>query len=1015
MKLFLNERPRTFVLVSNEHALIVRHPYPTYKKDSHHHLSTLNQSISKSKDSIQSKVIVEFVSADLVDVSKFQDITGTSSFIGLLGFFNMKGNIYLSFISKSTKVASPKVGENIHKIDSVEFFCLNSDEYDHIWDIPDHSSLDLNKIRTEYPAASVRKFLCHGDFFFSNDFDVTSTLQERGFLGVDPVKQVENFKLYADSPYFERFVWNIFLISELIQFRNRLTPFEVEAFDKCGFLITITRGYAKTVNVSLKSEDDALLTLINKQSCIKDGPLFGEWGADDKGAVSNFQELEIIIYTSTFCFSYIILKGNVPIFWETENHFSKGAIIHKGGGKKIIFPRSFETSHHTFKKHMDRLIGQYGDMHLISSIPSDSSNYKSVLGESLSKHLDDFNRRMTKAERFDNIQKDNTNDDPIYTLKCNEIPIKSSTIKKTGYTGSNPYKLISDIIDPMIEFGALFYDLQNNAFIGKQLGVFRITTYDSLSKANFLSKVICQEVIELALNDIGITAPDDLLIKHAKLWQECDEFINKNIVSFISYSTKLKGSSATSSKKNFKSKVSKKYLNSVLDPKLNETALLKLLGRLQDQTVVTVHNPIHDYIMKELEANSKQFTSNREIKLFSLTFNINGTTFKGDIKDWLFPEEYRSEKSYDLVLIGIQEIIELSASKMVNIDSENKRFWENHIKWHLNEFNPEGIKYLSLWSGQLGGLSLFIFVKQTEISKITQVESSFRKTGFGGVGANKGGIAVRFDYENTQICFVSSHLAAGLSNVDERHHDYKVISKGVKFSRNRRIKDHDIVVWLGDLNFRINLPNEQAKLLIEQKNFSKLFEYDQLNAQMANGESFPFFDEPEIKFPPTYKFDKNTKTYDTSEKQRIPAWTDRILYKSRNHLIKPMFYNCVEDIIFSDHRPVIGQFNLIINIENEIIKKNMRTELYDNYVKKFGKINDLFINNNNLSYIFEYDKNVLPPPSSDANKWWLAGGRTAKITIPELNKQGMIVNPDYPINPFVQTDQPEFIQRSSAQ
>ncbi|KAF4685354.1 inositol [Perkinsus olseni] len=38
--------------------------------------------------------------------------------------------------------------------------------------------------------------------------------------------------------------------------------------------------------------------------------------------------------------------------------------------------------------------------------------------------------------------------------------------------------------------------------------------------------------------------------------------------------------------------------------------------------------------------------------------------------------------------------------------------------------------------------------------------------------------------------------------------------------------------------------------------------------------------ESPIFFPPTYKFDMGTNVYDTSDKQRIPSWTDRILWRS---------------------------------------------------------------------------------------------------------------------------------------
>ena len=57
------------------------------------------------------------------------------------------------------------------------------------------------------------------------------------------------------------------------------------------------------------------------------------------------------------------------------------------------------------------------------------------------------------------------------------------------------------------------------------------------------------------------------------------------------------------------------------------------------------------------------------------------------------------------------------------------------------------------------------------------------KTGLGGVSANKGGIAVSFKFSDTTICFVSAHLAAGLSNIEERHQNYKALLRGSSFRK----------------------------------------------------------------------------------------------------------------------------------------------------------------------------------------------------------------------------------------
>ena len=68
------------------------------------------------------------------------------------------------------------------------------------------------------------------------------------------------------------------------------------------------------------------------------------------------------------------------------------------------------------------------------------------------------------------------------------------------------------------------------------------------------------------------------------------------------------------------------------------------------------------------------------------------------------------------------------------------------------------------------------------------------------------------------------------------------------------------------------------------------------------------FQEGEIDFMPTYKFDKDTQIYDTSSKNRVPSWTDRILFKSKSESVKLLEYFSVPSITFSDHKPVFAVF-----------------------------------------------------------------------------------------------------------
>ena len=980
MRLYLNEKPRTFVITTSTHALVIRHPNPTYKHRSlRNFLHGHKHNKDNGKDS--SKVLVEFVLKDFINLSAFRDVTPKNSkLIGFLGLLSLKNKIYLGFITNDDFVASPTADEKIYRILGTEFYCLNNDEYDYLLNRNYESLGHLESERVKYPASSVRKLLSSGAFYYSKQFDITSTIQERGFGRTD-------FRLIADSAYFEQFHWNKFMLGELLEFRNRLTASEQKQIDQSGFLTIIVRGYAKTVNTQIGGEE-AMMTLISKQSCAKEGPLFGDWGCDGNGYVSNYLESEIVLYTDKFCLSYVLIRGNAPMYWELENSFTTKGLL-AANGKKILFPRSFEASQEAFVRHIERIAIQFGDVHIFNELSNKS--YKGVLNASLEEQIKYFVQHREQSALD-------------FRLSYTHLPIPAARVRKLWYTAQNPYDIVATFANSAVNFGALFYENSSNTFIGKQLGVFRINSFDSLNKANFLSKVISQEVIKLAFQDIGIDLERELYTKHAKLWEENDRQITKMVMNYVSYSDKLK-TSTQSHASSVKTHIKKNYLKGVVDTtKPNELALLKLLGRLQDQQAITLHNPLHDYVARELSSRQKEFTSQLQISVFASTFNVNGTVYEGDIDSWIYPTDVK----HDLVFLGLQEIVELKPGQIVNTDLRNKTQWERKILGCLSKRD----KYMTMWSGQLGGLVLLLFVKESQVKYVSNVEFTFKKTGLGGVAANKGGVAVSFKYSDTSMCFVSSHFAAGLSNDEERHHNYKTLVKGMKFTKNRRIPDHDVVLWVGDFNYRINLPNDQVKSLILQKKWGKLLEFDQLNQQMASGESFPFFAEQEILFPPTYKFDNGTKIYDTSEKQRVPAWTDRILYKSRQNAIKPNGYNCVQNIIFSDHRAVYAVFEVTVKIVNYAIKKSISNQLYESYKLKHGELQDIA----SLSFdvgkkIIDYDNDNLPPPSTDKEKWWLKDGKPAKVTISALNSErnDLVINPWHPINPFVRTNEPEFV------
>ncbi|KAI9757098.1 MAG: hypothetical protein M4579_003576 [Chaenotheca gracillima] len=276
-----------------------------------------------------------------------------------------------------------------------------------------------------------------------------------------------------------------------------------------------------------------------------------------------------------------------------------------------------------------------------------------------------------------------------------------------------------------------------------------------------------------------------------------------------------------------------------------------------------------------------------------------------------------------------------------------------------------------------------------------------------GMAGNKGAVAIRMDYENTRICFVTAHLAAGFANYEERNRDFSTISNGLRFQRNRSIADHDTIIWLGDFNYRIGLSDEKVRKFIQMGNLDTLYENDQLNLQMVAGLTFPYYSESRITFLPTYKYNLNSDTYESSEKARIPAWCDRVLRKGDN--LRQINYNSAP-LRFSDHRPVYATFQCTVSIINEHLKEQMSREIYERRRNDVGGATaNTKLDETDDEDLIGYDSIApgLPPASSDRQM-----PVRSRVQPPSPDH---VLNPNRPSNPFTPTEQSDWIRQQQSQ
>ena len=126
----------------------------------------------------------------------------------------------------------------------------------------------------------------------------------------------------------------------------------------------------------------------------------------------------------------------------------------------------------------------------------------------------------------------------------------------------------------------------------------------------------------------------------------------------------------------------------------------------------------------------------------------------------------------------------------------------------------------------------------------------------------------------------------------------------------------------GDLNYRIDHRREAILSSIRAGEFANLLAHDQLLREIKfnRGCRVRGFTEGPITFAPTYKYDPRSNEYDSSEKRRLPAWCDRVLWRTRDaSRVHQLHYRRYEANV-SDHRPISAAFRVTI----KTIKHDLR-------------------------------------------------------------------------------------------
>ena len=219
-------------------------------------------------------------------------------------------------------------------------------------------------------------------------------------------------------------------------------------------------------------------------------------------------------------------------------------------------------------------------------------------------------------------------------------------------------------------------------------------------------------------------------------------------------------------------------------------------------------------------------------------------------------------------------------------------------------------------------LGIFAFVRSSCSSAITSVVSGSKATGMNLVAGqqlgNKGAVGIGFQWNGVALAFYNAHLAARPERIQQRNDDFTAIMAGLDLATHLRgaglgtLATAEHVWFLGDLNYRVDLPFDAAHEASQVGDYQTLSRADQLLAEMEAGRVMAGFSEGPLDFPPTYRWERDSD-FISYKRGQAPSYTDRVLHRSLPGLadrLSLLEYTSAHDYFGSDHRPVRALYEL---------------------------------------------------------------------------------------------------------
>lgn len=369
----------------------------------------------------------------------------------------------------------------------------------------------------------LKTFMASGPMYFSYSIDLTNSFQRQAQMDAS-----QPLWMKAD----DRFFFNKYLQSDLINFRNRgsrSNPGSQPGIDP--FILPCIFGMLEIKPTTFKS-NPLTLVLISRRSRHRGGTRYFTRGVDEEGHAANYNETEQIVILNDSnsgmggyagssdmqsgkfgagagkemqIFSYVQTRGSVPAYWAEINSL-------RYTPKLQI--RGIEAGFSAAQKHFDEQIQLYGDNYLINLVNQKGREqrvkeaYEKMVQMLITSPKQRQESDLLTEEKFTTIQPQ-TKHQEFDRLHYVYFDYHSET---KGMRMDKAYALIERLADGLEKQGYFrAVDTPSNLdgsidARNYQTSVMRTNCMDCLDRTNVVQSMFARHVLDRIFEDVGFMA-----------------------------------------------------------------------------------------------------------------------------------------------------------------------------------------------------------------------------------------------------------------------------------------------------------------------------------------------------------------------------------------------------------------------------------------------------------------------------------------------------------------------------